>query len=183
MKRTAAVLLTAATTLAGTLGLGGVAASSPASAAPYCGITWGSLPEADRTTSTATVQDIRSGRHTCYDRLVIDLAGKVKGYDVRYGTVAGPSGTPVSLRGTDLAIEVLAPAYDSAGKATYTPAKRSEAVAVDGYRTLRQVAWVASFEGQSTIGLGVRARLPFRVLVVDGPGSGSRLVVDVAHAW
>lgn len=30
---------------------------------------------------------------------------------------------------------------------------------------------------------GVRARLPFRVFVLDGPGSGSRLVVDVAHRW
>ena len=39
-----------------------------------------------------------------------------------------------------------------------------------------------SFEGQTTIGLGVRARLPFRVFVLAGPGSGSRLVVDVAHA-
>jgi len=29
----------------------------------------------------------------------------------------------------------------------------------------------------------VRARLPFRVLTLDGPGSGSRLVVDVAHYW
>ncbi|ADG76293.1 hypothetical protein Cfla_3416 [Cellulomonas flavigena DSM 20109] len=32
-------------------------------------------------------------------------------------------------------------------------------------------------------GLGVRARLPFRAFVLAGPGSGSRLVVDVAHQW
>jgi hypothetical protein len=29
----------------------------------------------------------------------------------------------------------------------------------------------------------VRARLPFRVMVVPGPGRGSRVVVDVAHHW
>jgi hypothetical protein len=29
----------------------------------------------------------------------------------------------------------------------------------------------------------VRARLPFRVFVLRGPGSGSRLVIDVAHRW
>ena len=52
-----------------------------------------------------------------------------------------------------------------------------------GYGTFRQVAWAGSFEGQSTIGLGVRARLPFRVLVLDGPGDDARLVVDVAHSW
>ena len=54
---------------------------------------------------------------------------------------------------------------------------------VSGYRTFRQVAWAGSFEGQSTVGLGLRARLPFRVTAVDGPGTGSRLVIDVAHSW
>jgi len=29
----------------------------------------------------------------------------------------------------------------------------------------------------------VRARLPFRVFVLAGPGNGSRLVIDVAHRW
>ena len=52
---------------------------------------------------------------------------------------------------------------------------------VSGYQTFRQVAWAGSFEGYTTLGLGVRARLPFKVFTLDGPGSGSRLVVDVAH--
>jgi hypothetical protein len=51
------------------------------------------------------------------------------------------------------------------------------------YRTFRQDVLAGSFEGITTIGLGVRARLPFRVFVLAGPGSGSRLVVDVAHRW
>jgi hypothetical protein len=38
-------------------------------------------------------------------------------------------------------------------------------------------------EGQTEIGLGVRARLPFRVFPLAGPGDGSRLVIDVAHRW
>ena len=57
---------------------------------------------------------------------------------------------------------------------------------VSGYRTFRQVAWGGSFEGQTTLGLGVHARLPFRVTVLAGaPGcpKGARVVVDVAHAW
>jgi hypothetical protein len=33
------------------------------------------------------------------------------------------------------------------------------------------------------LGLGVRARLPFRVFTLAGPGSGTRLVIDVAHQW
>ena len=52
-----------------------------------------------------------------------------------------------------------------------------------GYRTFRQVVYAGTFEGYTSVGLGVRARLPFRVLVLDGPGTSSRLVVDVAHHW
>lgn len=54
---------------------------------------------------------------------------------------------------------------------------------VTGYRTFRQVAFTGSFEGQTLIGLGVRARLPMPAFVLDGPGDGSRLVIDVAHRW
>lgn len=43
--------------------------------------------------------------------------------------------------------------------------------------------WAGTFEGYTSLGLGVRARLPFRVFALDGPGDGSRLVVDVAHRW
>ena len=43
--------------------------------------------------------------------------------------------------------------------------------------------FAGSFEGYTSIGLGVRARLPFRVFMLDGPGTSSRLVVDVAHRW
>jgi hypothetical protein len=56
-------------------------------------------------------------------------------------------------------------------------------VNVAGYSTFRQVAFTGSFEGQTLIGLGVRARLPMRAFVLDGPGDGSRLVIDVAHRW
>jgi hypothetical protein len=49
---------------------------------------------------------------------------------------------------------------------------------VAGYRTFRQVAWAGSFEGYTTVGLGVRARLPFRVFL-----TGNHLVIDVAHTW
>jgi hypothetical protein len=45
------------------------------------------------------------------------------------------------------------------------------------------VAWAGSFEGYTRIGLGVRGRLPFRVFTLDGPGAGSRIVIDVAHFW
>ena len=94
------------------------------------------------------------------------------------------SGTPIPLRGgARLAVVVLVPAYDSAGQPTYRPVNVKELTNVTGYRTFRQVAWAGSFEGRTTVGLGVRARLPFRVFTLAGPGDGSRLVIDVAHTW
>lgn len=161
--------------------------AATAAAAPYCGITWGSLPESDAGMSMgASLSDIRSGRHTCYDRLVFDIDGDVEGYDVRYVSVVhyDASGTPVPVSGAaDLQIVVRVPAYDDSGNATYDPANPSQLVNVAGYSTFRQVAFAGSFEGQTTVALGVRARLPFRVFILDGPGDGSRLVVDVAHRW
>jgi hypothetical protein len=166
---------------------------TPASAAaPYCGITWGSLPKAhDSLADTEVVNDVRAGRHACYDRLVIDLGGQdvsFRSYDVRYVpyVIADGSGAVVPVRG-DAALQVVvrAPAYNEYGP-TYLPADPREVVAVTGFTTFRQVAWAGSFEGQTTLGLGVRARLPFRVLSMPGtPNSDDtpRLVIDVAHSW
>ena len=152
-----------------------------------CPRGWGSLPEANSRMTQAPVTAVRTGRHACYDRLVFDLRGRAPGYDVRYvGTVyQDGSGFRVPLRGgAKLQIVVRAPAYDiSTGKPTYTPNNPKELSNVTGYSTFRQVAFAGSFEGQTTIGLGVRARLPFRVFTLAGPGSGSRLVVDVTHHW
>jgi hypothetical protein len=136
--------------------------------------------------------DVRSGRHACYDRLVVDLLGQdttFGSYNVRYVPVVREdgSGRAVPVRGAaDLQVTLTAPAYDGDGHATFTPANRREVVAVGGYTTFRQVAWAGSYEGYTTLALGVRARLPFRVFVLPGvAGSdfGPRLVVDVAHRW
>ena len=173
---------------AAAVALGTAAWVAPASAAtsPYCGIRWGSLTKTAGTHSQAPITNVRAGRHTCYDRLVIDLNGRAPGYRVSYVTQVGQegSGAVVPLRGgAKLQIVALAPAYDASGRSTYRPANPSELVNVTGFSTFRQVAWAGSFEGQSTVGLGVRARLPFRVFTLAGPGSGSRLVIDVAHRW
>ncbi|WEV79521.1 hypothetical protein O9K63_06970 [Janibacter cremeus] len=165
-----------------------VPAAAPAATASYCNLTWGSLAKAAPTYTSGTLANVRSGRHACFDRLVLDVddvPGRL-GHDVRYVSTVrmDGSGTAVPLRGgADLRIILKAPAYDNHGRPTYRPASRTNLVDVSGYRTFRQVAWAGSFEGQTTIGLGVRARLPFRAFVLDGPGDGARLVIDVAHLW
>ncbi len=166
-----------------------VVAPTAAQAAPYCGITWGSLDKSAGVLSPDALTNVRAGRHTCYDRLVLDFIdadGAPVGYTVRYvpAVTQDGSGNVIPLRGgAFLQIDLRAPAYDGNGNLTYNPANPSEIVNVAGWRTFRQVAFGGTFEGYSTIGLGVRARLPFRVFALDGPGGNSRLVIDVAHRW
>jgi hypothetical protein len=183
MKKPIAAAATAALALG--LGLGmGVAAPPPATAAAYCGITWGSLAKVKNIESTAQITSVRTGRHTCFDRMVVNLRYKIKGYDVRYGRVyTEGQGERIPLKGTDLRIIVKARTYTDSGQATYAPADWDNVANVKDYRTFRQVAYGGSFEGQTTFGLGVRARLPMRAFILDGPGTGSRLVIDVAHRW
>jgi hypothetical protein len=165
----------------------GIVVQAPASAAPYCGLTWGSLMKTEGPMTGAAVTNVRTGQHYCFDRLVVDLgSGPAAGYSVRYvgQVIQDGSGKVVPTRGgARLQIVVKAPAYDDNGHSTYTPADQNELSNVSGYQTFRQVVWAGSFEGQTTMGLGVRARLPFRVFTLDGPDSGHRLVIDVAHYW
>lgn len=177
-----------------TLALLGFVVPAAASAAPYCGITWGSLPKVGNGNSPvagAQLTNVRAGGHTCYDRLVLDVRGTPSfgSWRVEYvpQVTTDPGGQPVPLRGgAFLQIAFGAADQTANGTPTYTPANRRELVNVSGFRTFRQVAWAGSFEGISTVGLGVRARLPFRVIALTGiPGNsnGTRVVVDVAHLW
>jgi hypothetical protein len=154
--------------------------TSTTASSPYCGIHWGSLPKRSTSMTTGAVENVRSGRHTCFDRVVFDIApghGKV-GYSVRYvSQVTSPgSGLPVSVSGgVRIQITVNAPAT-----------KRIPSTGVINYlnwSTFRQLKWVASFEGYTDFGLGVRARLPMRAFVLQDADGGQRLVVDVAHRW
>ena len=189
--RTSALTLLAATVATVSLWAAATTASgapttAAAAATPYCGITWGSLAKSQPATAVAPLVNVRAGRNDCYDRLVLDIRADADGYRVEYvsDVYQDGSGALVPLRGgAKLQIVAYAPAYDDNYGPTYQPANPRELVNVTGYTTFRQVAWAGSFEGQSTIGLGVRARLPFRVFTLDGPGTGSRLVIDVAHKW
>lgn len=164
----------------------GMSSAGSAGTATSCSTRWGSLAESDSTMVAAPLQNVRAGRQACFDRLVFDIAGPRTGFHVEYVTqvTADGSGEPVPLRGgAFLQVVVRAPGHDDAGNPTYSPANRRELVDVSGFRTFRQVAFAGDFEGQTTFGLGVRARLPFRVFTLAGPGSGSRVVIDVAHTW
>ncbi len=167
------------------------APAAQAATRPYCGIYWGSLAKTGVGPSYPSAGDwvynVRTGRHACYDRLVIDVSGPVGTYNVRYVahvTTEGGGFVVPTRGGAALQIGVMNPGYDpNTGTQTYFYANPNELTNVAGYRTFRQVVWAGTYEGYSSVGIGVRARLPFRVFVLTGPGSSSRLVVDVAHRW
>lgn len=59
----------------------------------------------------------------------------------------------------------------------YTPGQLA------GWSSLREVRYAGSFEGQTTIAVGVRARVPFRVFtVLDSSGVYRSVVLEVAPA-
>jgi hypothetical protein len=159
-----------------------VVAAPTAAAHPYCGQVWGSQPQSVQAMSRGELFDVRAGRHACFDRLVLDVDAPLTGWSVRYvdRLVQDGSGHTVRVRG-GARLEVVARV-----NVVHTDSffhAHNEMIDVSRYRTFRQVRWVGSFEGVSTVGVGVRARLPFRAFVLAGPGGGSRLVVDVGHAW
>jgi hypothetical protein len=146
--------------------------TAPASAAA-CSTPFGSLPRDDRAMGTGEVDTVRAGRHECFDRLVVDIDGPPAGYNVRYvdQVTADGSGAVVPTPGSArLQVIVRHPSFSPVPLPT-----------VVGFSTFRSVTNAGSFEGQTTYGLGVRARLPFRVFTIAG-GHG-RIVVDVAHRW
>lgn len=165
----------------------GILAQGPVSAATsYCGLEWGSLAKTVPGMSSASVINVRTGQQYCFDRMVIDLNGPVKGYTVGYvaNVIQDGSGMTIPVQGNArLQVTVNAPSEDRNGSITYNPPTRAGLSNVAGYQTFRQVVYAGSFEGYTSIGLGVRARLPFRVFTLEGPRSGSRLIVDVAHYW
>ena len=176
----AAALATPAAATRATTTATSTATAASSTSTPYCGIEWGSLPKTSSPLWTGAVKAARYGQHTCYDRLVFDIAkgvGKL-GYRVRYVTsVTSPgSGLPVAVSGgAKLQVTINAPAttrIPSNGGVTFTD-----------WRTFRQLKWVGSFEGYTDVGLGVRARLPMRTFVLDNADGSKRLVIDVAHRW
>lgn len=168
------------------IGLLAALVAPAAAATPYCGITWGSQPETLPPYGEGGLVDVRTGRHECYDRVVLDIEGARPSAIVSYVSqiTTDGEGAVVPVRGGAF-LEVVAGvvAGEPNSDVLLGCEVGDEMADVGGYRTLREVAYAGFFEGQVTLGIGVRARLPFRVFTLPGPGTRSRLVIDVAHRW
>ncbi|MGW0708087.1 AMIN-like domain-containing (lipo)protein [Streptomyces sp. NPDC002643] len=188
MGTVAAVLVLAGTASVAAAGSAGAAPAggTAAKAVAACPTGWGSGVKGTPGVGAVPLDDVRTGRHDCYDRIVFDVpgGGDEIGYYVQYVDEFRQMGSgdliPVS-GGAILEIRVAAPSYDPEGGGVVYPGHVGEnlpGVNVTGYSTFRDTRFGGSFEGETQVGLGVRARLPFRVLQLD-----DRLVVDVAHSW
>ncbi|MEU6548866.1 hypothetical protein ABZ915_01060 [Streptomyces sp. NPDC046915] len=162
-------------------------ADAGAGTAAACATGWGSQPKSATNDAPALLTNIRTGSHDCYDRIVFDIpAGSTSrlGYTVQYvdAFYQDGSGDPIPVSGgAILEIRVSASSYDTEHHTTTYPGKGKQplpGVDLTGYKTFRDAKFGASFEGQSQVGLGVRARLPFKVTQLS-----DKLVVDVAHSW
>ena len=186
----------AALGLAGAATLSGVAAAAPAIATSStgvlaagaaahragCSLNWGTNAKhrgSSAITVATRVQAVRAGKHGCFDRLVIDMSGgKRPPFSARYvkQIVADPSGKVLKVKGH---ARILITVRGPAGK-HYHP-NAVNLTDVSGFKTFRQVRGAGSFERVTSIGLGVRAKLPFRVFELGSSQSGWRIVIDVAH--
>jgi hypothetical protein len=175
-----------------------IASAAPASATTTsCSTGWGSLAKSGAPNGGQGQQfllNVRSGQHPCYDRVVFDLTGNDSGpvgYSVKYVDAVANEGTGelVPLAGgARLRVVIDQGSFDHGSQSSaYNPADLARLSDVTGYRTLRQVAWADSFEADTTttIGIGVRARLPMRVFLLPSATQffGQRLVIDIAHHW
>jgi hypothetical protein len=183
----AAAFVMAGAGLAGTTGIAGAATgqADPAVSAAACSGSWTSKTKSSGDTTAKPLRTVKTGKHTCYDRMVFDVSGAngETGYHVGYVKKFHQAGSGDRIRvkgGAILEVIANAPSYkpSNPSQKTYAgkPGKPLPGVDVRGYKTFRDTRFGASIEGQTQVGLGVRAKLPFRVRQ-----SGDKLIVDVAH--
>ena len=129
-------------------------------------------------TGYGTLVNVRTGRHTTYDRVVFDFTGGTPGYHVEYGTLVGQgSGNPIPLAGHAALVIVFHPAatYDLN---TTLPTYNIGQTLNPNLPTLRQIKFGGDFEGYVSAGLGLSHKVGFRVFQLHSP---DRVVIDVAH--
>ena len=122
-----------------------------------------------------TLVGLRAGRHANFDRVVFQLDGPIPSYySVRYRA----GGAPGRLRGAAAAARHggpgcgRAPTHDEDYRPVLTPTRLRP-----DFPALREVSAPASFEGQTTAGIGVTRKVGFQVFELTGP---TRIVIDLA---
>jgi hypothetical protein len=177
---------TSAAPVAGTVG------HEVADTAPRCSMVagWNTAPDdGGLALSRAELTDVRVGRHACYDRVVFDVDGSDPvGFTATYVPVvrADGSGERVPVTGAAaLEVVVRAPYLGTSDPLAWQgmPRVGDDLVAasqLSGWTALRGVVFAGSFEGQSTLAIGVREKRAFRMWTLES-ADRQRVILDIAH--
>ncbi|MFE7516628.1 hypothetical protein ACFU8I_36165 [Streptomyces sp. NPDC057540] len=162
---------TLAAVAAGILLTAGIGATVPAGAA-------GAPAPRSSTPATALVVDARWGGHTTFDRLVIDVRGKLPPVTVHQvrSLHYDASGKKVPLPGKYFLEIRLSPAaaHDAAGRSVF----HGPRLVRIPLPALKGVALTGDFEGVVTVGAAFDTKPAFKTLRLHAP---ERFVVDIAH--
>jgi hypothetical protein len=133
---------------------------------------------ADPSGGASTVTEIRIGRHEGFDRVVFELDGAgTPGWDVRYVDVPASqgSGEPIDVAGA-AALQVTLTGIGLPDDTGVEEWAGPNPLSISETETVTEVAWDATFEGQSVAFVGTTAQAPFRVYPLEDP---VRVVVEV----
>ena len=162
--------------VASTLAPAPAQASAPASALPDWTETKSSWTNPNARAPRVT--DLRYATHPDFDRVVLDIKGRIPGGTARYRRTfhQDGSGNVVPIRGRSGIALALNPAYahDNSGRGVYDGPR----IARPRLETLRAVAFTGDFEGYVSFGFALTHRAPYRIFKLHDP---QRLVIDFRH--
>lgn len=113
---------------------------------------------------TPVIKDVRTAKHPeCgYDRLVLDVGGKLPGFTVKFVSkvIADPSGNPIKLPGKRFVLITLRPAqaHTKSGDPTI-----SSTIRKPGFPMLKSWVLAGDDEGVVSFGLGLKGTTKVRV--------------------
>ena len=151
------------------------ASIAPAQALPAWRTTNSSYTSATHTTRLIT--DLRYATHPGFDRVVINLKGRIPSWKATYETrfFRDGSGAPVQMRGGLQLVLMESAAHGPAGHSVYDGPR----MARPGFDTLKAVALTGDFEGYVTFAFGLDPQhSPYRIFRLHDP---QRLVIDFKH--
>ncbi len=123
-----------------------------------------------------TIDMVRFGHHDCFDRIVVDVdTTEQVGFHAKYVPVVlhEGSGFPVEVAGeATLQVVIDAPF-------AMTPNGMPAFDATPNLDVLREIRSAGSFEGQTTLAIGLSSKVKFGVYHLPKPDGTMRVVIDV----
>jgi hypothetical protein len=172
---------TTSTTSTTSAGTSSGTTATPATTAPACGTfsTDSVSVNFPMTLSSLVGADIRTGRHDCFDRVVVELGGtgELPGYRVAYAD------DPIRLSPSDLEVEIAGDATLVLSAGSWMTTMEGDGydgphqIVPDGPSAILELRLVENFEGMFAWAIGVDHSRPFRVSTLPDP---PRIVVDIA---